>query len=142
MISLISIILEIGYLNIIRPDSYLLPLFTLVSLIFLKKDNHYFIKCFLIGILYDLVFTNLFIINGILYLFIGFIIKRINNSIIKNIITGILIIFLYQLLLFILFNISKYQIYSLNEFIYILPKYFIINIIYILIISIFKHKYY
>ena len=141
MISLISIILEMGYLNIINPNSYFLPLFSLVSLIFLKKDKNYYIKCFFIGVLYDLVFTNLFIINGIIYLFIGLIIKKFNNFNINNIIIGIIIIILYQLILFILFNISKYQIYSLEEFIYILPRYFIINIIYILIINIFKHKY-
>lgn len=141
MISLISIILEMGYLNIINPNSYFLPLFSLVSLIFLKKDKNYYIKCFFIGVLYDLVFTNLFIINGIIYLFIGLIIKKIKNFNINNIIIGIIIIILYQLILFILFNISKYQIYSLEEFIYILPRYFIINIIYILIINIFKHKY-
>lgn len=141
MISLISIILEMGYLNIINPNSYFLPLFSLVSLIFLKKDKNYYIKCFFIGVLYDLVFTNLFIINGIIYLFIGLIIKKIKNFNINNIIIGIIIIIFYQLILFILFNISKYQIYSLEEFIYILPRYFIINIIYILIINIFKHKY-
>ena len=141
MISLISIILEMGYLNIINPNSYFLPLFSLVSLIFLQKDQNYYIKCFFIGVLYDLVFTNLFIINGIIYLFIGLIIKKIKNFNINNIIIGIIIIILYQLILFILFNLSKYQMYSLEELIYILPRYFIINIIYILIINIFKHKY-
>ena len=141
MISLLSIIIEIGYLNIIKPNSYLLPLFTLLSLLFLKKDENYLIKCFLIGVIYDLVFTNLFIIDGIIYLFIGFIIKKIDYNLLNNIIFGVIIIVLYQLILFILFNITKYQIYTIDEFIHILPHYFIMNIIYILIITIFKHKY-
>ena len=140
MISLISIILEIGFYNYIKADLYILPLFTLLSIILLKKDKYYLFKCFGLGVLYDLVFTDLYIVDGIIYLLFGFIIKNIKVNIINNILISVLFIIFYQVLLFIIFNITKYQIYSINELLFIIPHYFIINIIYIIISSFIMHK--
>lgn len=56
--------------------SFFTPMLTLVSIIiiypFFKKHlRNYFIICFVTGIIYDLLYTNLLFLNGILFLTIG-----------------------------------------------------------------------
>ena len=135
MITLISIILDIFDYKIFNSSSLLLSLFSIVSLLFLKKDKNYYIKLFVLGFIYDFLFTN-YLINPFLFMILGFIINKIyktDNSIIVNIFTGILILFIYQLLLY-LTGINKY------DFIFILKHYIIINIPYTYILSILKRK--
>lgn len=81
------------------------PMFTVVSLVivypfFKKKLKNYFISCFILGLVYDFVYTNLLFYNAILFLAIG-----------------ILVIFLYRyirltwisLILFVVVAISGYE---------------------------------
>lgn len=56
--------------------SFFTPMLTLVSLIliypfFKKQLRKYFIICFVSGIVYDLLYTNLLFFNGLLFLAIG-----------------------------------------------------------------------
>ena len=55
------------------------PMFTVVSLVvvypfFIKKNRHYFISCFIIGICYDFMYTNLLFYNSILFTLVGMIV--------------------------------------------------------------------
>lgn len=52
------------------------PMLTIVSLIviypfFIKKIKYYFISCFVVGICYDFMYTNLLFYNAILFTIIG-----------------------------------------------------------------------
>lgn len=56
--------------------SFFTPMLTLVSLIliypfFKKRLRKYFIICFVTGIVYDLLYTNLLFLNGLLFLVTG-----------------------------------------------------------------------
>lgn len=140
MITLISIILDIVNYRIFNSNSLFLSLFTIISLLYIKKDKNYYIKLFFLGILYDLIFTN-YLVDPFIFLFLGFIIsfllKKIDKSIISYIFSGLLIIFIYQLVLY----ITLYLIgIKNNDFIFILKHYIIINIPYIYILSIIKRK--
>ena len=73
MITLISIILDILDYKIFNSSSLLLSLFSIVSLLFLKKDKNYYIKLFVLGFIYDFLFTN-YLINPFLFVILGFII--------------------------------------------------------------------
>ena len=55
------------------------PMLTIVSLIiiyhfFTKKKNNYFIICFIVGLIYDFMYTNLLFYNAILFLVLGLVI--------------------------------------------------------------------
>lgn len=54
------------------------PMLTIVSLVvvypfFAKRRKYYFITCFLVGLVYDFMYTNLLFYNAILFLAIGLI---------------------------------------------------------------------
>lgn len=151
IIILIGITLELIlnlYLNI---NSYFIPLFTILSLVFVfpyfknsKKD--FLIFSSLVGFIYDLIFTNFYVLNAFLFGFISIIIyyifKKINFNLLNIILITFIIIITYNILLFIIFNIFDYANYNFNELIFIIKHFFIINIIYIIINYFISYKFY
>ena len=79
IIMLISLALE-SIINLnISFTSYLVPLFSLLSLILIYKflkynKKEYFIFAIVSGFIYDLVFTNFYVLNSVLFLLNSFII--------------------------------------------------------------------
>ena len=141
-IILISFYLE-GILSNIINISFLIPLFTLLSLIIIypylfnrKKD--YFIICFIIGLLYDIGYTDTIFLNAFIFLLIGYIIHLINIVITNNwfnvMIISLFVITIYRIityLVLIFINYLKPDIELLKNSIL---NSLIINIIYIIII--------
>lgn len=81
LILILSFYLE-GLLNILLDVSFLIPLFSLMSIIviysYLKdEDKKYFIICLSVGLLYDVVYTNTLFLNASLFLLIGYITTRL-----------------------------------------------------------------
>ena len=92
-------------------------LFTLISLIiiypyFHNKERNYFILSFLIGLLYDIVYTNTFLFNAIMFLIIAYIIKKINSYISNNYINvaiiSLIIIIIYRLIVYLVLCLINY----------------------------------
>ena len=89
IIVVVSILLD-GILTNYLPYLYtnlsiFTPLLTLISIFmiypfFRKKEKTYFILIFIIGIIYDLLYTNLLFFNGVLFVIIGLLIKYIYKS--------------------------------------------------------------
>ena len=93
MISLIIVIISLlldGILTNFLPYLYtnlsiFTPLLTLVSIFMIyqlkkKKERNYFIIIFIIGIIYDLLYTNLLFFNGVLFIVLGLLIKYIYKT--------------------------------------------------------------
>lgn len=93
MISLIIVVISIlldGILSNFLPYLYtnlsiFTPLLTLVSIFmiypfFKKKEINYFIIIFIIGIIYDLLYTNLLFFNGVIFVILGLLIKYIYKT--------------------------------------------------------------
>ncbi len=110
-----------------------------------KDDKMYLIYSFIYGVIYDLFFTNLFLLNGFLFLFVGlisiYIYNNLENSIIKNIIYIIFIISLYYFVFSILIFIFNLVPISFNKYIYIVKSSMISNIIYGTIIYLVINKF-
>lgn len=158
IIIVISFVLEIilnNFLPYLEGDlSLFTPMFTLISLFLiyplLKKDlTKYFIIALVLGIIYDLFFTNLLFFNGLLFLGIAYIIhilyKYLEINFINIILETIIIITIYELLTvvsIVLFNLVPI---TLPKVIYKISHSLIINIIYAelvyLIINILPKKY-
>ena len=93
MISIIIVIISLlldGILTNYLPYLYtnlsiFTPLLTLISIFmiypfFKKKEKNYFIIIFIIGIIYDLLYTNLLFFNGVLFIVLGLLIKYIYKT--------------------------------------------------------------
>ena len=142
MILIIALLLDVINYFIFSQNSYFLSLFSVISIIFFKKDKKYLIILILFGLLYDLIF-NITFINSILFPLIGillkFLYKKIKYNYLNNILVGLFILVFYQFLICIISNLLKYS-YTLNDYVYIVSHYLITNIIFIIIMTYISSK--
>ena len=142
MIQIVSLVFDIFFNKVINNKSLFLPLLTLISIIFLKKDSKYYIKVQLLGMVYDLLFSNLYFINIILFFFIGYLskiyLRRFNDSIFSYLILSILVLTIYQFLFYIISLLIGESSYNIYEFLYIIYHYYLLNIIYTIILYFIK----
>ena len=115
------------------------PLLTIVALVviynfFYHEEKKYYILSFIVGILYDLFYTNLLFLDGLLFLLIAFVITKIYKLVGFNymwIALDILIsIIIYECsfaLVIVIFNLIPMTIYRL---LYKIGHSIILNIIY------------
>lgn len=162
IISLIIIIISIlldGILTNFLPYLYtdlsiLTPLFTLVSIFmiypfFRKKEKTYFIIIFIVGIIYDLFYTNLLFFNGVLFLSIGLLIKYIYKTYeitsLRLILYIIILVSSYELLTGIILLIYNVVPVTFYKVFYKIINSLLLNIIYgeliYLIIKLIPNKY-
>ena len=119
LIIIFSLILD-GILSNFLPVinlSYFTPLLTVTSIFIIypfyqKNEKKYYITALIIGIIYDLLYTNLLFFNGILFVLISLITrliyKNLNVSFLKNIIYIMIIIVIYEsstALIYMIFNL-------------------------------------
>ena len=130
MISYISLFLELLFDQFISKESFVFPLFTLISIFFLKRNKYFYIFLFVLGFIYDLFFTDLIFLHSILYILCGFIIKKFNN----NIFLLLFIITIYQIILLFIYGINREYI------IFIGSKYYLFNILYYYLLRIIYKK--
>lgn len=140
IVIIISFVLE-GILSKYIPTNSLLfeLLFTLISLIiiypyFHNNENKYFGLCFFTGLLYDIVYTNTFLFNAVVFLIIGFIIKKINNVISNNSINvaimSLIIIIIYRIIIYFILCLISYLNFNIKDLLYSIASSLVLNIIY------------
>lgn len=143
LILIITFLLDGFILSVIGPNSLLFPLCLLMSLIIIyplfKKDeyNKYLFLCAFLGFLYDLVYTGIPLLNIGIFLLAGIILKVIftlfSNNIISNILTGLLLIFIYRIISYLILVLSGYLNFSFLELLKGLYSSVVVNIIYIIV---------
>ena len=128
IISIISLILD-GVIVYFMPSyfnqiNYFYPMLTISFLPFLYDSNlkKYYRRCFILGIVYDLLYSNIFLFNAFLFLLMAKIDSKI-LKIYKNSFIIYFFLFLINLLLydgtsFLLVLITKYQSVTVNHLIY------------------------
>lgn len=99
-----------------------------------NQELRYYIESFIIGIIYDLIFTNLLFFDGVIFLIISLVSVKIYKNFIvdkyKNIMYVFLIIILYEFLvasIFLIFNLVPICFY---DFIYKISHTLLINVVY------------
>ena len=145
---LISLILD-GIVSVYTNNTILIPLFTLTSLVYIykyyeKKENIYFLIALLIGILYDSLYTDIILLNSLVFLFLAVIIKILNiylsHKLSSTIVKLLAIIILYRIttyLILVLFNYIDFNFIYLFKSIY---SSVLINIIYLIIVTLIYKK--
>lgn len=130
------------------------PLLTIVSIVviysfFYHKENIYYIIAFILGIIYDLFYTNLLFLNGFLFLLIAVFITKIYKLVGFNwiwILIDILVsIIIYECSFAIIIVIFNLVPMTFNRLIFKIIHSIILNILYgellYLIIKILPKKY-
>lgn len=157
IIIVISFLLDGVVGGLINYDSLMYPLFSLLSLItsytyFNQKDNMYLLLAFIIGLAYDLVYTDTLFFNACIFLSSAMLLKKIFEKFPYNYLSILLIslimifyyrIFIYLILIFI--NYLNFNTLVLLQGIYssIIINIIYISIVYLIINSnqlIFHHK--
>lgn len=115
------------------------PLLTLTSILLIypfykKKLKDYFITVFILGIVYDLFYTNLLFFNGVLFLLIGYFISKVEKLISLNsinvIVETLIIIIIYELITgLLLFTFNMVPI-TIPKIFYKILHSLILNLIY------------
>lgn len=138
-----------GYLSFFLPMnnfSLFMPLCTLVSLVisfpFVKRK---YLLAFFIGCLYDLMYTNMLVLTGCLFITIYYLLSKINSTtkieILDNLIKLILMIIIYRIIFYFFICILFVKEVNLFTLVNNIIFSFFFNIIYGLILSfILKNK--
>ena len=143
IILVISVYLD-GFLTLFLPYlpnnlSLFTPMLTLVSLLLIyplyrKKEKHYFITIFIVGLIYDLLYTNLLFYDSIIFTLFGLIItniyKNLDVSHIKLSLYIIFLIILYEVILGLFIIIFNLVPITLTKIIYKITHSILLNIIY------------
>ncbi len=136
---IISFVFDSIFSNIIPTDSIFLPLFSLISLIiiypyFHKEENSYLKFTFLLGLLYDIAYTDTLFLNAFIFLLIGFCIKLINEYISNNIfnvsIMSLLVVIIYRFITYFVLVMINYLNYDFTNLLASIYSSLIINVIY------------
>lgn len=140
LIIIMSFFLEGIFSNIININSIILPLFTITSLVitypYFNKDKKYLfiIISFIIGIVYDIAYTNSLFINTFTFLICSLIIILINKYIkynfISNMLTNILVLVLFKFISYILLFIFRFINFNNNILLKGIYSSLILNITY------------
>lgn len=115
------------------------PLLTIVSIfliypLYYKKEKQYYITIFILGIIYDLSYTNLLFLNAVLFTILGLVVKFIHKnyeiSFFKLIVYIVLIVISYEVLTGTLLFIFQVVPITLSKVLYKITHSLILNIIY------------
>ena len=135
--------------NLVDP-SWFKTIYSIISLVILYNyfDNQkkYLSIVIILGIFFDIVYTNTFILNVIVFLIIYLILSRLDYVITTNIFTinlkSIVCISLYHILTYIILLLSNYNNYSIKLLGLILIRSIIMTIIYTSISYLLMNKIY
>jgi len=116
------------------------PLFTLISLIIIypfcnNNDKKFYQISLILGLCYDIIYTNTFLLNTFVFLLMALLINFINvwlsNNIINNILMTIIVICFYRTVTYIILVIIGYLNFDVKELGMGILNSLIINIIYV-----------
>ena len=143
IILIVSVMLDgllTNYLPFLVNDlSYFTPLLTVVSIFMLyplnrKKEKNFYKIIFVTGIIYDLLYTNLLFLNGLLFLLITLVskytYKNFDVTWFKLIIYTVIIIVIYETSYASILFIFRVVPVTLNKLYYKISHTLILNIIY------------
>ncbi len=131
---LLSNYMNVGIIN----PSYFRTIFTIISLVIIHNyfDEHkkYLYILITLGILFDIIYTNTFMLNTFIFIIIYLILNQLNYFIPNNLFTinikSLLAIIIYHILSFLILMIANYHYYSSKLLLNIITHSIISTIIY------------
>jgi len=138
IISFIVLIID-GLLTYFLPSSFnklnmFYPMLTISLIPFLLDNNmkEYYRFCFFMGILYDILYSNLFLYHALFFLFLSKvdskIMKVIKNNLGLYLLLVVINILLYDTMFFLLIKFTNYQVVTISDLIYKIKNSLLLNI--------------
>lgn len=132
----------------ITNPSYLKTIYSVISLViiynYFDNKNKYIVILVLLGVFFDIVYTNTFILNIVVFFVIYIILSWLDYIIPNNIlminIKALICIFCYYILTYIILVLANYNIYSIKLLENILVNNIIMSVIYTSISYIIMNK--
>ena len=129
--------------------SYFTTIYSVIALViiynYFNNDQKYLKILIILGILFDIVYTNTFILNIFIFLIIYFVLKSINTYLPNNLfvinIKALLAIIIYHTLSFVILSLANYSNYSIKLYLSVLSHNLIMTIIYTSISYLIIKKY-
>ena len=141
---ILSLLLD-GYLStIISSSSYFLPLLTLTTIYLIypkysKKIRSYKLIVIIVGLIYDLLYTNLLLFHAVIFYTLSFLIihiyKNYSQTKLTTILFLILLIVAYEFLVASIFFIFQVSTITFIKLITKIFKSLLLNIIYALVLT-------
>lgn len=141
---ILSLLLD-GYLStIISSSSYFLPLLTLTTIYLIypkynKKISSYKLIVIIVGLIYDLLYTNLLLFHAVIFYILSFLIihiyKNYSQTKLTTILSLIILIVVYELLVASIFFIFQVSTITFIKLITKIFKSLLLNIIYALVLT-------
>lgn len=148
-IIILSLCLESIMSTLIPLNSFFTPLLSIVSLVliypyFANKDDDYLKTCALVGLIYDLVFTDTMFFNMIVFLLIGLLIKLINIVLSNNFINVMLItlitIIIYLTVTYLILAIIGYKTFNFHTLTATISQTLLLNVLYSFLLYLITDK--
>ena len=148
-ILIFSFLLEVSFTNIVSYNSFLIPSFTITSLVliypyFKNKNINYIIVCLILGLFYDIAFADSDFVNVISFGLLGGIIILCYNYVKYNIYTAniinIIILISYRIISYIILLSINYVSFNNRTFFSGIYKSLLMNIIYGIVLYIVVEK--
>lgn len=146
MIVVISFLLDNLVSNFISIKGIFYPLFSLLSLVIVYPYNkkNYLKISFIIGLLYDITYTDTLFLNAFIFLisayFIKQIFKKIEYNYISYLFASLLIILFYRISTYSILLIITYTSFDISILLKSIYSSIIINIIYLTIVYIIINR--
>ena len=142
IILVISFLLEGIVSNFVPMNGFLIPLFTLISLIIIyplfDETNEYYKYAFVTGLVYDLFYTDTILFHAIIFCFIALIITRLNLVLSDNYLNVLVIIALciliYRIINYVFLVIVGTVMFDVADLLFSVLNSYVINLIYGLIV--------
>ena len=141
---ILSLLLD-GYLStIISSSSYFLPLLTLTTIYLIypkysKKIRSYKLIVIIVGLIYDLLYTNLLLFHAVIFYILSLLIihiyKNYSQTKLTTILSLIILIVVYELLVASIFFIFQVSTITFIKLITKIFKSLLLNIIYALVLT-------
>lgn len=140
IVLIISFLLDGIVLSLTPVDSYVLPLFSLLSLVVLypyysHNKRKMYASAITMGILYDIVYTNTLFLNTLLFLFLIYLVNRVYKVLTNNFINTFLIatitIILYRVINYLFFIVLGLISWNIGDIVECISHSLIINYVYI-----------
>ena len=138
IVSIIAIIID-GVIVYFIPSYFnnlnlFYPMFTisLIPFLYCNNSKKYYYTIFILGVFYDILYTDIFLYNAILFLILGIInvtiIKYFKNSLFLLLILTFINIIMYDSISFVLVILTNYQNIIIYDLFYKISHSLIVNI--------------
>lgn len=135
-------------INLVDPSLFR-TIYSIISLVvifnYFENNKKYLTILIILGILFDIIYTNTFLLNIILFFVISLILKELDYFLPNNLFTinikALISIWSYHLLSYLILLMVHYNIYTFNLLIIILVRSIIMTIIYTTISYLILNKY-